>query len=68
MAAEEMAFRQTVAKLGDIHWHHIGFAARIHKGHFFVRFSVINIVNIGNDNPLVLHQINRQRFTVRTAS
>lgn len=54
----KMRRRQLAAKLGNVHRHYVGFTPRIDKGHFLVRFSVIDIVNWRDDDSLIFHQIN----------
>ncbi len=45
-------------KFGNVHRHYVGFTPRIDKGHFLVRFGVIDIVNWRDDYSLIFHQIN----------
>ncbi len=42
----KMRRRQLAAKLGNVHRHYVGSTSRIDKGHFLVRFGVIDIVGV----------------------
>ena len=64
MTAEKALLRQTGAEFADAHRHHIGFAPRIDERQLLMRLHVIDIVNVGHDNALILHQIHRLRAVV----
>lgn len=62
VAAEEVSGREFIAEFGDVHRHDVGFTPCIDKRHFFMRFGIVNIVDRRDDDPFVLHQINRVVF------
>ena len=57
MAAEKVRRRELAAKLRNIHWHDIGFTFGVDKRHLFMRFCVIDIVNTGDDDAFIFHQV-----------
>lgn len=57
VAAEEKLFRQPLVKLGDIHRHHKLFAPGIHPRDFLIGGSVVDVVDIRDDDALVFDQV-----------